>query len=134
VAEYIFKFHDSTGSVIDQYPVEIWQGNRDKSNRQALALGTTIYSWLVYRDDESQSAMWLALGNSGELWLDVLTAQNQDVDWLEAAVSVDYLLAGRTKTAVFTRSYELGQQLSSETFILAAAEKTFATARGGTNG
>ncbi len=100
-----FKLHNDQAAVLAEFSLDLWQGNRDKTNRQILAIGQSLFSYLAYQDIESKIAVFGGLGNLGEAWAE---AHLSTLNWKkEGAVSVDYLLRGRLKTAVFTRNHDL---------------------------
>jgi hypothetical protein len=128
MAEYILKFHQPDTTAFAEMSLEVWNGNRHKSNERALAIAATIYSYLAYRDEESQAALWLALGNDGEDGVESLVTEWPDIDWKDCAATMDYLHFGRTKTAVWTLSYELGGKLTDDLSFMIDAGKTFGMA------
>jgi hypothetical protein len=125
MAEYILKFHRPDTTVIDEMTLSVWVGNRYKSNEKALAIAATAYSALAYQDEDSMSALWLALGLTGLDGIESLIASYPDIDWKDCAATMDYLHAGRTKTAVWTLSYELGNKLTDDLSFMIDAGKTF---------
>lgn len=121
MAIYTFKLHDLTAEVIAEYSADLWQSNRDKTNRQAIAIAWSLFSFLAYQHTEARIGVWGGLGNAGEAWAE---AQLNLIDWkTEGAVSVEYLMAGRPRTACFSLNHDLGRKVApNESWFVGEAD------------
>lgn len=109
MAEYPIRFHSNDGSVIGEYILDLWSGNRDKTNKRAIHIAKTIIAFYIYKDIEAIASLWLLLGNEGESFI----RQFEDVqDWTKGAVSVVYLKDGRSRIAAFSLVDELAKSIS----------------------
>lgn len=109
MAEYTIKFHFIDGSVMAEYTLDLWEGNRNKTNKKIIDIAKTIIAYYIYRDVEAIASLWLLLGNEGESFI----KQFEDVqDWSKGAVSVPYLMNGRTRIAAFSLNSELAKSIS----------------------
>lgn len=130
MAEYLVELINPGGMVVGNRILEVWEGNRDKSNRKAIAQGQTLFAYLAYQDVESHDALWLALGDEG---LDWAKEVGEAFDREKGALTLDYIHTGKKKKAVFSLNKELAETLSDSNLFMTDAVKGFALAWSGSD-
>ena len=122
MATYLIEMIDAQKQMIASLEVDFWAGNRDKSNRQAIAMTGTLAAYLSYQDEASHDAVYLALGDEG---LDWANEMKEYFDKDKDALTCEYLHMGKKKKAVFSLNRELAADLSGSAPVMADAEKGY---------
>lgn len=111
MSEYIVIFHDEHGNELTRYNFDIWEGNRDKTNRKAIGIAETMYAFVTWQDTEAVEALWFALGNQAE---DKLKEIQSLYDWQKGGVTMLYPHLGKKMKCFFTVNPSLGAILAPE--------------------